>query len=86
MPDFSNPDCVHPPLGLYSHTVVVPGGTTLVFVSGQVGVAPDGSTPATIDAQADQVFANITSLLAAHGLVASDIVKLTTFVVHGHDG
>lgn len=86
MPDFSNPDCVHPPLGLYSHTVVVPGGTTLVFVSGQVGVAPDGSTPATIGAQADQVFANITSLLAAHGLVASDIVKLTTFIVHGHDG
>lgn len=83
---FSNPDSVHAPLGLYSHTVVVPEGTTLVFISGQVGVRRDGSTPTTIAEQADQVFANIVALLAAHGLAVSDIIKLTTFMVDGHDG
>lgn len=83
---FLNPDTVHAPLGLYSHTVAVPGGTTLLFISGQVGVRRDGTTPSAIAEQADQVFANIVSLLAAHGLAASDIIKLTTFMVHGHDG
>jgi 2-iminobutanoate/2-iminopropanoate deaminase len=81
-----NPETVHAPLGLYSHTVVVPQGTTLVFISGQVGVRPDGTTPTSIAEQADQVFVNIISLLASHGLVASDIIKLTTFMVHGQDG
>jgi len=83
---FSNPTVVHAPLGLYSHTVSVPEGTQLIFISGQVGVRPDGSTPANIADQADQVFANIVALLNAHGLDATNIVKLTTFMVAGHDG
>ena len=86
MLSFINPDSVHTPLGLYSHTVTVPEGTTLIFVSGQVGVRRDGTAPSTIDEQADQTFANIIALLEAHGLVATDIVKLTTFIVQGQDG
>ena len=84
--NFSNPTTVHPQLGLYSHTVSVPSGTELIYISGQLGVRPDGSTPATIAEQADQVFANIVALLRAHGLEADSIVKLTTFMVAGHDG
>ena len=83
---YSNPDTVHTPPGRYSHTVAVPTGTDLIFVSGQVGIRLDGSTPATIAEQADQVFSNIGALLKAHGLEASDIIKLTTFMVAGHDG
>jgi 2-iminobutanoate/2-iminopropanoate deaminase len=83
---FSNPAGVHAPLGLYSHTVTVPEGTELVFLSGQLGVRPDGSVPATMAEQADQVFANIVALLGAHGLDPTSIVKLTTFMVAGHDG
>lgn len=83
---FSNPEGVHAPLGLYSHTACVPPGTELLFLSGQVGVRTDGSTPPTIAEQADQVFANIIAHLRGHGLEASDIVKLTTFMVAGHDG
>jgi enamine deaminase RidA (YjgF/YER057c/UK114 family) len=86
MPSFTNPDSVHAPLGLYSHAVKVPDGTSLLFVSGQLGVRKDGTTPGTIGEQADQAFGNLISLLNAHGLSAPDIVKLTTFIVHGHDG
>ena len=82
----SNPAGVHAPLGLYSHTVTVPEGTELIFLSGQLGVRPDGSVPTTIEEQADQVFANIIALLKSHGLAATSIVKLTTFMVAGHDG
>ena len=83
---YSNPAGVHGPLGLYSHTVCVPEGTELIFLSGQLGVRPDGVTPPTIEEQADQVFANIIALLNAHGLEATSIVKLSTFMVAGHDG
>jgi 2-iminobutanoate/2-iminopropanoate deaminase len=83
---YSNPAEVHAPVGLYSHTASVPEGTELIFLSGQVGVRPDGSVPPTIEEQADQVFANLIALLNAHGLAATDIVKLNTFIVAGHDG
>ena len=83
---YSNPVGVHAPLGLYSHTVSVPEGSEFIFLSGQLGVRPDGSAPTTIEEQADQVFANIVALLKAHGLEATSIVKLTTFMVAGHDG
>ncbi len=83
---FTNPPCVHAPLGLYSHTVFVPEGTELLFISGQLGVRPDGTTPATIAEQADQVFSNIVVLLRAHGLEPTDIIKLSTFMVAGQDG
>lgn len=83
---FSNPAGVLPPLGLYSHVAVVPAGTELVVLSGQLGVRPDGSTPDNIAEQADQVFANIVALLRSQGLKPSSIVKLTTYMVAGHDG
>src|SRR5256885_11524843 len=83
---YSNPAGVHAPLGLYSHTVSVPERTELIFLSGQLGVRLDGSAPTSIAEQADQVFANIIALLKAHGLDATSIVKLTTFMVAGHDG
>jgi enamine deaminase RidA (YjgF/YER057c/UK114 family) len=84
--EFTNPPDVHAPLGLYSHTVIVPGGTELVYLSGQLGVRPDGSTAGSIAEQADQVFGNIVMLLRAHGLDPSSIVKLSTFIVAGQDG
>ncbi len=83
---FTNPSCVHAPLGLYSHTVSVPEGTELLFISGQLGVRPDETTPSTIAEQADQVFSNIVALLRSHGLGPDDIIKLTTFMVAGQDG
>ncbi len=84
MTTFVNPPEVHTPTG-YSHSAVVPAGTDLVFLSGQVGVRPDGSIPTTLEEQAVQMFTNIKSLLQAHGLDASSIVKITLFVVAGQD-
>lgn len=82
---FLNPPDIHTPVGAYSHTVVVPSGTELVFISGQVGTRPDGSLPATFAEQAEQVFANLRACLAAHGMGLESVVKLTTFLVVGQD-
>jgi 2-iminobutanoate/2-iminopropanoate deaminase len=65
---FLNPREVHAPLGPYSHTAVVAAGTELVFVSGQVGMHPDGSIPAAFADQTELTFQNLRSCLAAHGL------------------
>lgn len=76
-----NPSALAPPLGLYSHTVEVPAGARLVFVSGQVAVRPDGTLPTTLEEQADQVYANIVAALAAKNVPPSCIIKLTTFMI-----
>ncbi len=81
-----NPDTVAAPLGRYSHAVEVPAGARLLFLSGQVPVARDGSIAATLSAQADQVYANIVAILAARGAAPSSIVKLTTFMTEDDDG
>ena len=74
-----NPSTVAPPFGRYTHSVEVPAGRGLVFVSGQVGVAPDGTIQESLAAQADQAYANLVAVLAAKGIRPSNIIKLQTF-------
>jgi enamine deaminase RidA (YjgF/YER057c/UK114 family) len=80
-----NPRDVHTLAGPYSHTALVPSGTELIFVSGQVGMRPDGSVPGAFAEQADVVFENVRACLAAHGLGVEAVVKLGVFVVSGQD-
>lgn len=82
---FANPRDVHAPVGPYSHTAVVRAGAELVFVSGQVGMRPDGSTPENFAEQCEITFQNLKACLAAHGLKLDAIVKLTAFLVAGQD-
>lgn len=85
MAKFVNPSNVHAPVGAYSHTVIVPAGTELLFISGQVGMRPDGSVPASFVEQANVVFENIRSCLAAHGLGMDAVVKLNSYLMPGLD-
>lgn len=85
MTTFLNPHDVHAPAGSYSHTAVVPAGSSMLYVSGQVAVRPDGSIPTSFAEQAELVFVNLRACLAAHGLGMESIVKLTSYVVSGQD-
>jgi enamine deaminase RidA (YjgF/YER057c/UK114 family) len=85
MVTFRNPASVHTPVGSYVHTAVVPGGSKLVFISGQVGMRRNGTVPATLAEQADVVFDNLRGCLAEHGLGMESIVKLTSYLVSGQD-
>jgi enamine deaminase RidA (YjgF/YER057c/UK114 family) len=84
-PKLANPRYVHAPVGPYSHTAVVPAGEELVFVSGQVGMRPDGSVPTSFADQADVTFANLRACLAAHGLGIEAIAKVSAFLLPGQD-
>ena len=85
MPTFLNPRDIHAPVGPYSHTAVVPPGTELVFVAGQVGMSPDGSVPASFAEQCELTFSNLRACLAAHGLGVEAVVKLGVFVLPQQD-
>lgn len=76
-----NPPTMAPPLGAYSHGVAVEKGLRWIFVSGQLGIAPDGVLADGAEAQADHAWSNVERVLAAGGMSTADLVKVTTFVV-----
>lgn len=74
------PDTIAPPFARYAHGVSVPEGHDLIFTSGQLGLAADGTVPDDAEAQADLVFGNLTAILAADGAGPSDVVRINAFV------
>lgn len=77
--EFHTPAGLHQPFG-YSHAVSVEAGRRLVYVSGQIGMTPDGAVVAGWEGQARQAFTNLGVALAAAGAGWADVVKLTYFV------
>ncbi|HEY3848119.1 MAG TPA: RidA family protein [Acetobacteraceae bacterium] len=75
----SNPPTVRAPTG-YSHGILVEGAERRLIVSGQVGLATDGSVPTTGEGQIAQAFANLRAVLDANGMAISNVVKMTTFL------
>ena len=68
--------------------VSVPGGTTVLYLSGQVPVQTDQAQPkdsiaayGDTKAQSITVFEKIKALLAAQNLGMGDVIKLTVFLV-----
>lgn len=68
----------------YSQLAIVPGGSRLVFVSGQGGDQPDGSHSADFRTQAAAAFRNVGLALAAAGATPADVAKITVMIVD-HD-
>ncbi|MEN5081904.1 RidA family protein [Bosea sp. TWI1241] len=75
-----NPDSIRPPFARYSHGAEVPAGHRLVFCSGQLGIAADGTIPHGVREQADLCFANIAAILAEAGMTLADIVRVNAYV------
>jgi reactive intermediate/imine deaminase len=75
----ANPSSLAPPGGHYSH-VVTGGG--LVFVSGQLPIAPDGSklSEAPFAEQARQVLANVAAALAGGGGSVDKLLQVRVYV------
>jgi 2-iminobutanoate/2-iminopropanoate deaminase len=80
-----NPSTVAAPAGRYSHGVLVPAGTKLLFVSGQVGIDPDGTVPSDFTGQARSAWRNLLAILEAAGLNADNLVKVTHYLTRTSD-
>ena len=75
-----NPEGIAAPASRYSHAALVSGPARWLHLSGQVGVAPDGSLATGLDAQLDQCLANIDTALASAGMTRANLVKLTWYL------
>jgi len=75
------PATIHAQLGSYVHQIEVRGESRMLFLAGQVGIASDGSVPSDPVAQLGVALNNVMANLEAAGFVATDLVKLTTYVV-----
>jgi enamine deaminase RidA (YjgF/YER057c/UK114 family) len=78
---FASPSTLSSPAG-YSHVVSFTPGR-IVWTSGQVAVAADGTVAPAGDweAQARLVFENVGHALTAGGATWSDVIKLTFYLV-----
>ena len=77
---FINTNELAAPGGHYSHAVRL---GDLVFVSGQLGIRPDGSHTAQLpfEDQVRQALQNLLTALRSAGATASDVLKVTAYIV-----
>jgi 2-iminobutanoate/2-iminopropanoate deaminase len=77
---FVNTSKLAPPGGHYSHAVRY---GDLVFVSGQLGIRPDGSHTAHLpfEDQVQQALENMLTALRLAGATAADVLKVTAYIV-----
>jgi 2-iminobutanoate/2-iminopropanoate deaminase len=75
----TNPSTVRAPTG-YTHSMMIVGEQRRLIMSGQVGMALDGTVPATGEGQIAQAFANLRALLEANGMAVTNLVKTTVFL------
>ena len=64
----------------YVHAVEVTGAGRLVFVSGTMGLRPDGTPGATLDEQLELIWANIGAILGSAGMTLANVVRVTSYL------
>ena len=74
------PDSIAEPFARYAHGVEVPGGARMIYTSGQLGLAIDGSVPTGEREQAEICFANIDAILSSAGVGRGDVVRINAYV------
>src|ERR1700712_5913284 len=75
----SNPPAVRAPTG-YTHAIQVTGDYRRLIISGQVGMAQDGTIPTAGEGQIAQALANLRAVLAENGMGIENVVKTTVFL------
>ncbi|MFM9941917.1 MAG: RidA family protein [Hyphomicrobiaceae bacterium] len=75
-----NPADFPKPASNYSQGIVHKAGAERLLISGQVGVRPDGSTVAGLEAQMTQAWDNFLAVLKAAGFAPAHVVKVTVYV------
>jgi 2-iminobutanoate/2-iminopropanoate deaminase len=68
------------PAAAYSQAVEVTGGTRTLFISGQLGIEADGTTPTDMTEQARLAWRNLEAQLKAVGMGFDNLVKVTMII------
>ncbi len=75
-----SPPSMRAPLARYSHAVMIPPNARWLTTSGQLGVAPDGSVPDSVEEQCVLCFENLKAILVAAEMTFADVVRFSAFV------
>lgn len=75
-----NPALISSSRSNYSHAVEVPPNARTLYISGQVPVAADGSTPEGIEDQVVLAFDNVQTVLAEAGMSLDDVVRVNVYL------
>jgi len=78
-----SPDSIAPPVANYALGVRTVAAEVLLHTAGIVPVRPDGTVPETAAEQAGVVWTNLLTILGEAGMVPTDVVAVTTYVVVG---
>jgi enamine deaminase RidA (YjgF/YER057c/UK114 family) len=71
---------IYPAVGDYCHAMEITHPDRFLFVSGTMGLAPDGAPGKTLDEQLTLVWSNIRTILASAGMSVDNIVRLTSYL------
>ncbi|MBR0896738.1 RidA family protein [Bradyrhizobium tropiciagri] len=81
-----DPIDIAPPFNnIYSHGVEVPPNSRTLWIAGQTGDLPDGTTPDSFEDQAEQAMKSFVSVLAGAGMTVSDVVKINVYLTSHAD-
>lgn len=74
-----------PPTSFYSHAVEVPKDSRVLYLSGQIAVAPDGTCADDFETQARQCWKNLEAVLDDAGMTMKDLVRVQAYVTRTQD-
>ena len=72
-------------IGSYSDAMLTQPNLRWLMTAGTPGMAPDGTTPEGITAQAEQAWKNIVAMLEQAGMTVHDLVKVTHYLLRAED-
>lgn len=71
--------------GIYAHGVELAAGVRTLHVSGQIGVARDGSVASGFSGQCRQAIENLDAVLKSADMTLQNVVKLSFFLTQRED-
>jgi enamine deaminase RidA (YjgF/YER057c/UK114 family) len=75
-----NPSSLAPPVGRYHHLTIIPAGSDILAIAGQVGLDEKGHLPATVEEQLANALANVTRILQSEGLDHRAVFKINMWL------
>ena len=74
------PPALGKPLAPYSHGVLSRQPEAIIQTAGQVGIRPDGTAAAGIEAQLEQIYLNLEAILRDGGMSFADVTAVRTYL------
>lgn len=79
MPKTINPRSIAPPSSRFAHGIVHSSRARRLVISGQVGIAIDGTLAEGLQAQMEQAWDNIEAILTEAGMATTDLIRITVY-------